>query len=184
MQEHKPVTDSSELLHRISRLSSEAEWTTEELRDALREGGVDPDHLVRRVMTDIEPLLAASPHPQPTSLRPLLGALRQQTNLPPSAIAKAMDVSVTFLSAVSRSPKVVPERWRQELASRAERALQVDQRLVMASLTQPFQYELAASRDTPYATEVVRSYEDILERADMPAEARQYWRTLAEDASG
>src|SRR5207245_236580 len=48
MHERQPALDSTELLHRISRLSSEAPWTTDELRDALREGGVDPARLVGR----------------------------------------------------------------------------------------------------------------------------------------
>jgi hypothetical protein len=176
MQERKPVPEGAELLHRISRLSGDAEWTTAELRDTLRDGGVDPDRLVHRVMADVQPLLEGAPE---SVARPLLGMLQQHTHLPPSAIARAMEVPVTFLSAVSRYPRAVPDRWRQELASRAERALQVEPDLVMASLKQPFQYALAASRDTPYATDVVSSYEDVLARSGMPAAAQHYWRTLA-----
>jgi hypothetical protein len=183
MPERKPVPDGAEFLQRISRLSSEAEWSTEELRDALREGGVDPDRLVRHVMTDVKPWLEVATEAPHSTRRPLIGALQQRTNLPPSAIAKALDVPVTFLSAVSRYPQVVPDRWRRELAGRAEGALQVDRHIVVALLTQPFQYDMAASRDTPYSTQAVESYEDILERSGMSLEARQYWRALAMDES-
>lgn len=53
MQEPRPITDPSELLHRIRRLRCEADWDGDELDEALREGGVDPDHLVSRVMANI-----------------------------------------------------------------------------------------------------------------------------------
>lgn len=178
MAERQPGTDSAELLHRLSRVSSEAAWSTNELRDALREGGVDPDRLVRTVMADVKRQIDVAPHTTP---RPLLGVLQQHTNLPPSAIAEAMQVPVTFLSAVSRYPQVVPATWREELARRAVQALHVEQSAVLESLAQPFQYALAASRDTPYSTETVASYEDILARAGMRAEVEQYWRGLAMD---
>lgn len=178
MQERQSGTDGSELLHRLSRVSSEAAWTTNELRDALREGGVDPDRLIRTVLADVKRQLDAAPQ---STARPLLGVLQQHTKLPPSAIAEAMQVPVTFLSAVSRYPKVVPAPWRAELARRAAHALRVEPRAVLESLAQPFQYELAASRDTPYSAETVESFEDILARAGMSAEVEQYWRTLAMD---
>ncbi len=177
MQEREPSTDATDLLHRISRWSSEAAWTTGELQETLRESGVDPDRLLSRVMTDVQPFLHASAEPP----RPLLVALRQQTQLPPSAIAQAMDVPVTFLSVVSRHPKAVPTRWRQELARRAEGALQVAPQVVMTSFEAPFQVEMAASRDTPYTADTVQNYEDILERAGLSPEAHQFWQALALD---
>ncbi len=183
MPERKSVNDSTELLHRISQLSHEAAWTTDELREALKEGGVDPDRLVSRVMADVKLLLDSAPEAQATNSLPLLGILRQRTQLAPSAIANAMQVPVTFLSAVSRYPQAVPLGWQQELARRAERQLQVEQRVVIDSLLQPFEYELAASRATPYSDDTVQSYEDILDRSGMSDEACAYWRDLATDAS-
>lgn len=55
--EPEPITDSTEPLHRISRLSNEAAWTTEEVQEALREGGVDPEQLVCRVLIQAKRLL-------------------------------------------------------------------------------------------------------------------------------
>ncbi len=190
MPERKSAVDTIELLHLISRLSSEATWTTDELRDALREGGADPACFVRRVLTDVRQLLKAPLDDQMAheeggveALRPLLGALQAQTHLPPSAIAQALEVSVPFLSAVARYPTAVPASWRQELAARAERAWQVDRRLVMQSLTRPFQYAMAASRDTPYAVDAVGSYEGIPARSSLSPEAQQFWRALAQESS-
>ena len=175
MQERKPTADPSALLHNIRRLSQEADWDGAELDAALREGGVDPGRLVSRVMADIQRHLQAPP-------RPLLVALRDATHLPPSAIAEAMEAPVTFLSMVSRHPHAVPTGWRQELARRAAQRLEIDQETVMQSFAAPFQYDRAASRDTPIPTDAVQHYDDILARSDLTPEARQFWQNLAEDA--
>lgn len=187
MQEPKPITDPSELLHHIRRLSHEADWGAAELDEALREGGVDPDHLVSRVMADIKRHLRPEDanaglmdHAAP--VRPLLVALRTSTNLPPSAIAEALEVPVPFLSLVSRHPKAVPARWQEELARRAEQRLEIDQQTVLQSFSSAFQYGLAASRETPYMAGAVQHYEDILARSGMRPEVQQFWQTLAGDA--
>jgi hypothetical protein len=179
MQERK-IVPAPELLQRIRQLSCEADWSPEELQEALREGGVDPNHLVQRVLADVQRFLHA-----PDALadpRPLLVTLRQQTQLPPSAIAAAMAVPVPFLSMVSRHPRAVPVSWREELARRAERCFKIDQHVVVTSFAAPFQYDMAAARTTPYPTDTVRGYEDILARSGMDAEARQFWHSLAANA--
>lgn len=186
MPERKPVEESGKLLQRISRWSSDAEWTTAELREALRQGGVDPDHLVRQVMSALQPLLPASdsaPETKRDVPRPLLVALRAHTQLAPSAIAEAMEVPVTFLSVLSRYPSAVPEPWRQEVAHRAERQLGMEPHIVLGAFATPLPYELAASRDTPYASDGVRGYEDLLERSGLRPEAKPFWQALAADAA-
>ncbi|MDH3605345.1 MAG: hypothetical protein OEU26_37610 [Candidatus Tectomicrobia bacterium] len=186
MPERKPVRESGKSLQSMSRWSSDAEWTTAELRDALRQGGVDPDHLVRQVMSEIQPLLQASDTAPETNRdvpRPLLVALREHTQLAPSAIAEAMDVPVTFLSVLSRYPTAVPAPWRQELANRAQRQLDMEPHVVLDAFAAPLPYELAASRDTPYAPDAVRGYEDLLERSGLSPEAKPFWQALAADAS-
>ena len=179
MQEPKPTADPSALLHNIRRLSQEAEWDGAELDAALREGGVDPDRLASRVVADIQRHLSLPIQAPP---RPLLVALRDATRLPPSAIAEAMEAPVTFLSMVSRHPRAVPTGWRRELARRAAQRLEIDQETVIQSFAAPFQFDRAASRDTPIPTDAVQDYNDILARSDLTPEARQFWRNLAEDA--
>jgi hypothetical protein len=186
MPERKPVTKSGKWLQHISRWSSDAEWTAAELRDALRQGGVDPDHLVRQVLSDVQPLLQASdtaPETPRDVPRPLLVALREYTQLAPSAIAEAMGVPVTFLSVLSRHPTVVPEPWRHELANRAQRQLGMERHVVLDAFAAPLPYELAASRDTPYASDAVRGYADLLERSGLRPEAMPFWQALAAYAS-
>ena len=179
MQERKPTADPSALLRNIRRLSQEADWDGAELDAALREGGVDPDRMVSQVMADIQRHL---PLPLQAPPRPLLVALRDATRLPPSAIAEAMEAPVTFLSMVSRHPHAVPTGWRRELAQRAAQRLEIDQETVMQSFAAPFQFDRAASRDTPIPTDAVQHYEDILARSDLTPEAREFWQHLAEDA--
>ncbi len=189
MQEPKPITDSSALLHHVRRLSHEADWSGEELDEALREGEVDPDRLVRRVMAEIkrhlqdEDASSATPADRAAPARPLLVALRDSTQLPSSAIAQALEVPVPFLSLVSRHPGAVPTKWRQELARRAEQRLEMDQDAVLQSFSATFQVERAARRDMPYAADTVQHYEDILERSGMAPDVRQFWLNLASDVS-
>ena len=48
---------SAEILDQINKASSETEWAAQELDEALRENGVDPDQLVRSVITNIRRLV-------------------------------------------------------------------------------------------------------------------------------
>jgi hypothetical protein len=115
--------------------------------------------------------------------RPLLVALRKHTQLAPSAIAEAMEVPVTFLSVLSRYPSAVPEPWRQEVANRAERQFNMAPHIVLDAFAAPLPYELAASRDTPYASDAIRGYEDLLERSGLRPEDKPFWQALAADAA-
>lgn len=46
----KPTTDARELLRRIERFCNDtSEWTIEELKEDLRERGIDPDEMLRRI---------------------------------------------------------------------------------------------------------------------------------------
>lgn len=187
MEKRKPITNSDELFHRINRLGSEAEWTDEELREALREGGVDPDQLVSGVRAKFERLKnssqggtqqAAEEQREAAAPLPLLGELREQTGMRASQIAEAMGVTVPFLSAVARYPKAVPGPWRDELVTRAERKLPgVKVGPLRRSLEHPFQADMAANRDTPYAAEEV-DYENILAQSGLTDDQKQFWRSL------
>lgn len=189
MEKRKPITDSAELFRRINRLGGEAEWTDEELREALREGGVDPDQLVNGVRAKFEHLKNSSQEasPQATGVKketlaplPLLGELREQTGMRASQIAEAMDVTVPFLSAVARYPKAVPAPWRDELVTRAQRKLPgVKADPLRRSIEHPFQAEMAANRDMPYATEEV-DYENILSQSGLTDDQKQFWRSLVQ----
>jgi hypothetical protein len=188
MQEPTPITDPSELLHHIRRLSCEADWGGEELDEVLREGGVDPHRLVSQVMADIHRHLQAedpshqAPADRAAPARPFLIALRDSTRLPSSTIAEALEVPVPFLSMVTRHPKAVPVKWRQELARRAEQRLEINPETVLQSFSSPFQFDRAAWREAPYTADTVQHYEDILERSAMTPEVCQFWRNLAGDA--
>lgn len=179
MSERQPTPSSGEQLRQISDWSRDADWTAAELKETLREGGIDPDRLVSRVLADVKPFL----QPSDAAPRPLLVALREQTQLAPSAIAEAMEVPVTFLSVLSRHPAAVPKPWRQELANRAERGLKVNPDIVRDAFSTPFQYERAASRDLPYTADAVETVTDLLERSGLSPEAQSFWQALAADPS-
>lgn len=74
MQKPQPITDSTEL-------SSKAEWTTQEVQEALRagKGKVDPDQLACQVLIQLKRLLQESPVRQEdrTTLPPLIPCVQQ-----------------------------------------------------------------------------------------------------------
>ncbi|HYP28542.1 MAG TPA: hypothetical protein VE262_17655 [Blastocatellia bacterium] len=182
MEKKKPI-NSTELFRRINRLGAEVEWTTEELRDALREGGVEPDRLVNNIRAKVDHLLSegrtnglegAGASAAPASL---LAELRERTGLPATQIALKMKVTVPFLSTVGRYRKVVPISWRKELAARAEE-LGVTSNVVMNAFEHSYQAQMAASRDEAYAAEQVTP-EQIIDQSGMDEKDKRYWLALA-----
>lgn len=172
----------AEILNEIDRSASEIEWTDEELDGALRENGVDPDRLVKSVLTHVRRLIdetAAEAEPA----RPLLRVLKDETALKPQAIAEALGVTVVFISDLNRHVKEVPRRWLTALARRAHESLGVAEETVIKAFEQPFRYARAASRDEAY-TESCPTCEEILERSGMSAEAQKYWTDLLREERG
>ena len=62
MSDIKPIKSITDLFHRINRLSSEADWTEEELLQALTEEGINPGQLLEKVRSDVKHLLTRSPY--------------------------------------------------------------------------------------------------------------------------
>lgn len=202
MQKPQPITDSTELLHRISRLSSEAAWTTEEVQEALRAGGVDPDQLVCRILTQVKRLLQESPAPssedpadapeaeerhgqrgetvaaQPQSL---LECFRARTGWKPSVIASTLEVTPIFLSDLSRYRHVVPWQAQEALADRAAQRLPNVQRTdVLQIFAHASPARVAAFRQAPYPETEPMTYAEMINHSGMPAEAQHFWRSFAE----
>lgn len=184
MTQRKKIKDGAELFQSINRSSAEADWTTEELRQELREGGVDPDQLVKDARAKLEQLRRGSAErakdleAEDVAIhRSVLAELRERTGKPSSHIARAMGVPVAFLSAVGRYPQAVPMSWRTELAARAERKLNVSAPVVINAFKHPYQEPIAALRDTAYEIEAVTS-ENILDQAGIRGEERQFWLSL------
>lgn len=187
MTDRKPINDGAELFQNINRLSAEADWTVEELRQELRDGGIDPDQLVNSARAKLAQLrkdsttkaeVVESAHPE-THVS-LLANLRGRTTLPASQIAFKMGVTVPFLSTVGRYPKVVPISWRRELDARAEQELGTESGFVMGSFEHPYQAQMAASRDEAYEAEEMTP-ERILDQSGMSEEQRREWLQRASD---
>src|SRR5262245_40959571 len=90
----KAPRNSDDLFKRISSLSDEAEWSVDELREALRDEGVDPDQLVKDVKIKIKELSNVPLKQSDYDSLPLLPRLRQITRLKATTIAEKMGMSV------------------------------------------------------------------------------------------
>jgi uncharacterized protein (UPF0335 family) len=180
--------NSEALIERIYRLSDEAEWSTDELREVLIDAGIDPDQFVKDIKTRIKEVLKTSPErPEQNAqndygLLPLLPRLRRITGLKATTIAEKMGAPVTFISDLSSHPNVIPFRARREFARRAANNLPgVSERDVLDSFERGLHQQAAAFRDTPFPEEEV-DFEKIVRRSDMSDEEQQYWLSLSQES--
>jgi len=178
----KAPRNSEELFNRIHRLSDEANWSADELREALRAEDIDPDQLVQDIKLKIKELSQVSPRqPEHDSHETVLPRLRRITGLKATAIAEKLGLPVTFLSDLSSHPQLVPFRVRRELASRAASHFPgVGAQEVLNSFDHGSNQQAAAYRDTPFP-EAAIGFEQLVQRSDMNEEQKQYWLRLAEE---
>jgi len=57
MNTNKPIADSTEIMNRIDRLTSDADWTIEELRESLIADDVDPDAALQNIKMRLAPFI-------------------------------------------------------------------------------------------------------------------------------
>lgn len=104
--------------------------------------------------------------------------LKQRTGAQPTAIAAKMKVPYPFLLLAQRHPQNVPEAAREEIATRAARAWNLDQRQTLRALEQPAQVLKAANRGTAYG--YAPDYSAMIKKSKMTQEEQQYWLSFAE----
>lgn len=180
---NKKNVSSAEILDRIRRMSATAEWTDEELDEALTQSGLDPNKLASAAVSTVrrlnESLISTKVEASESTEEsvPLLGIYRKRTNLKPAAIAKALGVSATFISDLNRHAKIVPQTWRKALAGLAKDKLGIPIEITLRSFAQPFVAPRAASRDDAYSEDTT-SCEQLLDRSGMSEDKKTYWRGL------
>lgn len=180
----KKRTDRSgaEVIDRISKASSEAEWSDAELDEALSENGVDTGRLVRSVTGHVAGLVRGAVEAGEAAREPLpvLGVWREKTRLKPRAIAEALGVSVAFVSDVNRHVKDLPRRWVLTLARRAQERLGVPVDVTLRAFDSPFQFARASSRDEAYE-QTCPTCEELLRRSGMPEAEQRFWIDLLKE---
>ncbi len=186
MNRNNAPQNSEALIERIRRLSDEAEWSVDELREVLTDAGIDPDQFIKDIKTRIKELLNASPEQPELNAQndyeslPLLPRLRRITGLKATTIAEKMGTPVPFLSDLSSYPNVVPFRARKEFARRAANNLPgVSEQDVLYSFEYGLHQQAAAFRDAPFPKEEV-DFEKIVRRSDMSDEQKLYWLSFDE----
>lgn len=188
MNRNNAPQNSEALIERIRRLSDEAEWSADELREVLTDAGIDPDQFIKDIKTRIKELLNASPERPELNAQndydslPLLPMLRRITGLKATTIAEKMGAPVPFLSDLSSYPNVIPFRARKEFARRAANNLPgVGEQDVLDSFEYGLHQQTAAFRDAPFPEEEV-DFEKIVRRSDMSDEEQQYWLNLSKES--
>ncbi len=178
MDHRAPLKDIDGVFRSINRISGEAEWHREELRDEINASGLNADRLVDNVKARVSEMLSQSG--DEISLLPLLNELKRRTRLPASEIALRLGVPLAFLSAMERYANIIPSAWRSELANRAEKTLQISGEILLATFEVPTHPRVAALRDPSLQHEKL-SYEKILEESGMDESMIQFWLSLASE---
>ena len=113
--------------------------------------------------------------------RSFISQLVEHTGAKATEIATRLSVPYPLLVMMQRHPQSVPQRVREELATRAANLLQFDRLRALAALAQPYAEPMAASRDKAYEAEDL-SFADLLKRAKVTKKEQQYWLSLADKA--
>ena len=114
-------------------------------------------------------------------VRSFVSQLCEHTGAKATEIAARLSVPYPLLVAMQRHPQSVPQRVREELATRAANLLQFDRLRALAALAQPYAEPMAASRDKAYQHEEA-TFAELLKRAKVSKKEQQYWLSLADEA--
>ena len=131
-----------------------------------------------RVAAPAPSLGASGPSPP----QDLLGFLCNETGKPPLVVVSGMeDTTPELLDLFSRYPHIVPSGARRAVALRAYRGHGVDPAKVRRKFDEVAPFAMAASRTGAYGA-VPASFEELLDRAALPADLRARWLAFALDA--
>jgi hypothetical protein len=112
----------------------------------------------------------------------LLAFLSTEAAKPPRAVATGMeDTTLELLVLFSRYPQLVPPGARRAVALKAHRGHGVDPARTRRKFDDAAPLARAASRTGAYDAPP-GSYEELLDRAALPADLRARWLAFAEDA--
>ncbi|HZS04816.1 MAG TPA: hypothetical protein VFD58_08270 [Blastocatellia bacterium] len=180
------------LLGRISRLAGEADWTAEELKEALREENVDPDQFVKNVRKRLSPLLTNRERAGEADNRnseeargfPGILAAAKQKGLSSAQLAATTGLSVVLVTMLDRGlislgrlPKVIIERLAQALDATTRQV--TDYLLIGPRLAPDASYK---AEDTPELPEPQDFFEAVRNDPALPPEYRQQLLSLEGNA--
>ena len=132
------------------------------------------------------PMAAEQPPERPnkgagSTPQDLMGFLVVESGRGPAEIADALgDTPIELLAVFAQYPRLVAPPARRALAERVERGLGIDRRRVTAKFDESSEFARAASRSGGYGAGP-KSYEDLLNIADLKGERRALWLRLGED---
>ena len=133
------------------------------------------------IETDLMQAPAIPKQPVLERVRSFVSQLCEHTGAKATEIAARLSVPYPLLVMMQRHPQSVPQRVREELATRAANLLQFDRLRALAALAQPYAEPMAASRDKAYEREEI-TFAEMLKRAKVTKKEQQYWLSLTDEA--
>lgn len=136
--------------------------------------------LIETDLMQAPPVAIAAQQPVLARVRSFVSQLCEHTGAKATEIAARLSVPYPLLVMMQRHPYSVPQRVREELATRAANLLQFDRLRALAALAQPYAEPMAASRDKAYVAEEL-SFDDLLKRAKVSKPEQKYWLSLMDE---
>ncbi len=136
--------------------------------------------LIETDLMQAPPVAVAAKQPVLERVRSFVSQLCEHTGAKATEIAARLSVPYPLLVMMQRHPQSVPQRVREELATRAANLLQFDRLRALTALAQPYAEPMAASRDKAYTVEEL-SFDDLLKRAKVSKQEQKYWLSLMDE---
>lgn len=163
--------------------------TGEELREIRRELGHDIEKSEREFTCFLKDeyenlgieLISEAHTPPPdaaSTIKPYLGYVSDETGLPPSKIAQAVNSTREFLIQVTQNPEAVEDSVCEEICDRTVRQFpKLNKAKVFCSLRRRSE-KIAAARNTEYSNTEI-TFEHILISSGLTEEEQIFWRNVA-----
>lgn len=88
----EPTNNSTEILNRVDRFTSDSDWSAEELRHSLKADGIDPNEALKNIKARLAPVIKLKDSPQVETNQVLAELLA--TKVFPGILAAAMKLNL------------------------------------------------------------------------------------------
>lgn len=124
MDANKPTNNDAEILRRINRFTSDADWSIEELRAELAGEGIDPDRLLSNVKNTISKFLPTADEARQNrfSFKGILPAAKEM-GISNFQLADLTGLSVVLIAQFDRGLIKVNEKLPLEIVKRIAQAI-------------------------------------------------------------
>ena len=140
MNTKNPTINSTEVLNRIDRFTSDVDWTIEELRESLIADGIDPDQALENIKMRVAPFITVKEPPTvnkdtvgeevntPATIFPGIWKAAERINLAKAQLVEMSGLSETLLIKLDR--RLISLKGFSKIASAVADALKTTKQTI------------------------------------------------------